>query len=352
MKPKIIFRADGNRYIGVGHVIRSLALADMLKAEFNCIWAIQQSDEYLASLIRQSASEIISLEAIDNYTSGIDEKYIYEANQFSQKHLSGNEIVVLDGYHFKTSYQQIIKSTGCKVVAIDDLHAWHNVADLIINHAEGVRLENYSAEPYTQFCLGLKFALLRSPFLRKTNAARKINSVKKIFVSMGGADTNNVCGKILMILAQVKKIEAVTVLPGNGNQHINRLEEIIRSTPGKNIQLKFNLAAQELSDELASCQLAVCPGSGTAIEACATGIGIISGHTVSNQLSILNGLKSHHCLIDVGNLVTVNSDSIYFAIMKLINNPSEINEMILHQQKLIDGKSPERLLEYFLKLSK
>ena len=39
MKPKIYIRADGNSGIGLGHVIRSLALAEMLKEDFNCIFA-------------------------------------------------------------------------------------------------------------------------------------------------------------------------------------------------------------------------------------------------------------------------------------------------------------------------
>ena len=38
MLKKILFRADGNEEIGYGHVIRSLALADMLKENFECIF--------------------------------------------------------------------------------------------------------------------------------------------------------------------------------------------------------------------------------------------------------------------------------------------------------------------------
>ena len=36
---KIIFRADAGAGIGYGHFIRSLALADMLKNDFDCVFS-------------------------------------------------------------------------------------------------------------------------------------------------------------------------------------------------------------------------------------------------------------------------------------------------------------------------
>ncbi|MDR1895166.1 MAG: UDP-2,4-diacetamido-2,4,6-trideoxy-beta-L-altropyranose hydrolase, partial [Prevotellaceae bacterium] len=39
MKRKIIFRADAGLNIGYGHFIRSLALADMLKNDFDILFA-------------------------------------------------------------------------------------------------------------------------------------------------------------------------------------------------------------------------------------------------------------------------------------------------------------------------
>src|SRR5205823_4199042 len=104
------------------------------------------------------------------------------------ENLNPTDIVVLDGYNFNTEYQQAIKNKGCKLVVIDDLHAWHQVADVVINHAEGITSPDYSAESYTQFCLGLDYVLLRKPFLQPKTSIRKITSVKKVFISMGAAD--------------------------------------------------------------------------------------------------------------------------------------------------------------------
>lgn len=45
-KRQIIFRADAGKRIGYGHFVRTLALADMLKEEFECVFVTQDPTEY------------------------------------------------------------------------------------------------------------------------------------------------------------------------------------------------------------------------------------------------------------------------------------------------------------------
>ena len=45
-KQKILFRADAGAEIGYGHFIRTLALADMLKDDFECVLYTQAPSEY------------------------------------------------------------------------------------------------------------------------------------------------------------------------------------------------------------------------------------------------------------------------------------------------------------------
>ena len=46
MKRKVFFRADAGQSIGYGHFIRTLALADMLKDDFECVFYTQAPTEY------------------------------------------------------------------------------------------------------------------------------------------------------------------------------------------------------------------------------------------------------------------------------------------------------------------
>ena len=66
MRKKIYFRADGNTDIGFGHVIRCLALADMLKDHFECIFATRFVSKYIIEEIEKSCSSYIKLKEVHN----------------------------------------------------------------------------------------------------------------------------------------------------------------------------------------------------------------------------------------------------------------------------------------------
>src|SRR5690554_1973465 len=129
----LLFRADGNNQIGMGHYIRSLALAQMLKNHFNCAFAIQNPIPAQKKNIETACERIIELK-----TSNKDEFLNFVSSQ---------DIVVIDNYCFSTEYQRAIKSKGCKLVYIDDLNDKHYVADLIISNTIGSGVQ-YSKENY------------------------------------------------------------------------------------------------------------------------------------------------------------------------------------------------------------
>jgi UDP-2,4-diacetamido-2,4,6-trideoxy-beta-L-altropyranose hydrolase len=94
-KRRVIFRADGNSRIGLGHVARSLALAHMLRGEFECVFAVQSPTKELKEQILQVCSGIISLPLC----LPSEERFVHELAAY----ISKDEIVVLDGYDFGTA---------------------------------------------------------------------------------------------------------------------------------------------------------------------------------------------------------------------------------------------------------
>jgi UDP-2,4-diacetamido-2,4,6-trideoxy-beta-L-altropyranose hydrolase len=340
LKKKIIIRADGGTSIGMGHIVRCLALADMLKHNFTIVFAIQQPNKNVINLVNTIASTIISLDITADYTM--------DAINLS-KHVNSNDIVVIDGYHFKTEYQKIIKSCGCKLVAIDDLHNWHHVADAIINHSAGMSKDLYSAETYTKFCIGLDYVLLRKEFLNATNPLRKIDAVKKIFISMGAADVGNITQKFTQTLLEIDGIEEIHLMLGGINPNLDSLRDLINLHPTK-IKSHFDISAKELKVLLSECDIAICPASSISLESCAVGIGLISGFTASNQLGNLQGMEKLKILINFGDMNSITPYEIATRISELTQHPEQLNELLANQKKMIDGKSSERLLKLFKSL--
>ena len=118
MKRKILFRADAGAEIGYGHFIRTLALADMLKDDFECVFYTQTPSEYQ----RKECEKVCRLVELP-----ADETRF----QLFLDVLNVEDIVVLDNYFYTAEYQKAIKGKGCKLVCIDDMHDKHYVADVL-----------------------------------------------------------------------------------------------------------------------------------------------------------------------------------------------------------------------------
>ncbi|MEO6830804.1 MAG: hypothetical protein ABI169_01290, partial [Chitinophagaceae bacterium] len=139
---KIYFRADGSNAMGVGHIYRCCALAQILESEFQCCFLLSKAAEKeIIAVVAAHFSEYQQLNT-DN-----------EAQEVANL-LTSEDIAVLDGYHFDTEYQKIIKSSGAKLVCVDDIAQYEFVADVVINHAGGINADIYSLAPDTKLYLG------------------------------------------------------------------------------------------------------------------------------------------------------------------------------------------------------
>ena len=103
MKPKVYFRADAGAEIGYGHFIRTLALADMLKDDFDCTFFTQCPTSYQ----RREVEKVCRLAELPADDSKFD---------IFLDCLRGDEIVVLDNYFFTADYQRLIKRKGCRLI--------------------------------------------------------------------------------------------------------------------------------------------------------------------------------------------------------------------------------------------
>src|ERR1700743_1989547 len=148
---KVFIRFDGNNQIGLGHLVRCTALAQMLKENFDIFFVCKQTSAASDDEITKLGFNLIVINNEDDFLSA----------------LTGNEIVVVDHYGLDSNYQKKIKDKSCKLVCIDDLHDVFFWADLIINPAPNAKPADYQGQVYTQFALGLDYVLLRPEFLKQ-----------------------------------------------------------------------------------------------------------------------------------------------------------------------------------------
>ncbi len=330
-KRTIIFRADGGPTIGMGHFIRTLALAEMLNDDFYCIYATQSPSDYQINEIEKVCHERIDLPA--------DETHF----DIFLNLLTGDEIVVLDNYYFTTEYQRDIKAKGCKLVCIDDIHDKHFVADLIINHAEGTSKSQYSAEKHTQFCLGYQYVLLRKDYLIKVS-----NETFKQYaclVMMGGSDPFNLTAKIISMIEPLQFSLPIAIVIGADykNDHLFQ--------PFDNIELFKGIESSKIYQLMKEAQIGIFPASTVAIEACAARLPFICGYFVDNQKEIYKGIEKNNLAICIGNYLKVVPNELMNAFEQL-NHKSIVEKIVTKQKTELDKKSKKRFIKTFNNLWK
>lgn len=329
MKQKVYIRADGSANTGLGHIVRCISLAHMLKSDFSIYFSVLDIPDSLKSEINQCGWDVTVIEKESDFIN----------------ELTGNEIVVLDGYQFDSNYQRQIKHIGSKLVFIDDLHNQHFYADLVINHAPGVTVEDYDGESYTKYLLGLDYALLRPEFLNNNSQEiNKSNSIKNVFICFGGSDFKNLTAKVLSWLPS--KYYSVTVVLGNAYLHQDVLNKVIEERQDLEIIVKDSLNAKEIRNELAQADLAIVPGSGILFEAISVGVHVISGYYIDNQIAIYDGFKALGHIIDAIDFGKEN----FLKAMKTVNDKS-LALIKKNQTQAIDGLSMNRIQEEFKNLT-
>lgn len=327
-KPLVAIRADGNSQIGLGHIHRTLALANYLKDYFSIRFYLYQADKLVTDLILGHSFQHINLSAGD-----------YNQPENFMKELKDCSIVVLDGYEFKTTYQKAIKSNGYKLVVIDDLNEWLNVADVVINHAYTGTSSAYNISEHSILLSGLKYAIIKQELLNEKRHITK-SSNSKILVCIGGTDPDNYSERIINNLLNGTDKE-ISLLTYPLNKQFKRLQELSEAN-NKRLTLYHSLNTQELIQLIQSNDIAILQPSNIALEAAAIGIYIGLIQTAENQKFIKNVLLESSCasMMDLDSL----TDSV-----NLIST-TEINKQVKSQSELFDGKSLARYINTFNQL--
>lgn len=322
MKSKILIRTDGNSQIGLGHLVRCTALAHMLKDDFETNFICKEIPFAMVAPLQGSGFGFSIIEKEDEFL----------------RQLTSNTIAVLDGSQFNIDYQKKVKSSGSKLVCIDDLHNYEFVADLIINHAPGIKPQDYKTQPFTQFALGNEYALLRPSFLEQAKKERKVEKNEIVLICFGGSDFKNLTYSSLKVVLEYSQFKKIIIITGSAYQDLRSLNSLFLSD--KRIEHHHAINEYQMLLLLGEAELVIVPAGGILLEAIALKCNVISGIYVDNQKFVYTNYNQTNCFIDAcdfseSSLRAAIEQSFYFKAKG---------------QNIIDGNSNKRLLKLFLQL--
>lgn len=340
--PPLLVRADADGAQGMGHVMRSLALA---RAWYERGGEIYFLTSYPAASLRRrielAGAAVIEID--QPYPASADLRMTRALIERLQIAGEAHPWLVLDGYHFVSEYQSAIRRTGCRLLVIDDnAQLARYDADILLNHGlHAPRLE-YRDSGDAWLLLGTRYALLRAEFEPWRGCERIIQKqAKNILITLGGADTDNVTTRVLNALSLLQDLALeVRVLAGPLNSSLAELGQITATMP--NAELCIDVA--DPAPLMAWADIAVAAAGTTAWELAFMQVPAILLVLTANQVPVAGGLDAFGAAQSLGSADGLTSGAIAAALRHLIHAAPQRRRMAERAKILLDGMGPARVL--------
>ena len=263
----LLVRTDAGGRVGTGHLMRGLALAQAWqeaggRATFvSCCRA-----EGLRKRIRSAGADLVALECPHPDPADLRVTLDVLARAKSPDTPADSTWLVLDGYQFDPAYQEAVRDTGVRLLVVDDMaHLAHYHADALLNQNLDAQRLDYTCDAEAVLLLGSRYALLRREFQRWRSFRRETpKTVRKLLVTLGGADPDNLTGTVLAALARLELPHLeVKVVVGAANRHVETLRRQARRSR-LNIELLSDVP--DVSELMAWADVALGAGGITCLE--------------------------------------------------------------------------------------
>jgi UDP-2,4-diacetamido-2,4,6-trideoxy-beta-L-altropyranose hydrolase len=336
----LIIRSDASVFMGTGHVMRCLALAQAWQdAGGNCLFAMAAQTGAIKDRLASEGIDIICLQTRPGSTQDATQLCALASSHKA-------DWVVVDGYQFDTAYHCSVKNTGVKLLLVDDTgHAGHYCADIILNWQAHSGESLYAdREPQTQLLVGPRYAMLRREFASWREWKRVIEPVgHKVLVTLGGSDPNNVTARVIQALRSVRieNLEVVVVV-GGSNPHYCALERAASEFGG---ELHFEKNASNMPELMAWADVGVSAIGITYWEICLLGLPAIIVPIVETQRHEYAQFTKIGATKHVEYSETSFVNDLGEAITQVLISSEERSAMSLSGKKLVDGHGASRVLQ-------
>jgi UDP-2,4-diacetamido-2,4,6-trideoxy-beta-L-altropyranose hydrolase len=336
---QVVFRVDASTFIGTGHVMRCLALAQAWRRTGGS--AIFASAEIAAALEVRLRGEGFQTVGLSVTPGGVEDAAI--TVELARK--QNASWIVADSYKFGMDYQRILKAAGLNLLFLDDYgHAGDYDADFILNQNLTADAALYARRsPRTRLLLGTRYVLLREEFLHGRDWKREIPSVaRKVLVTLGGADPDNVTGKVIQALRGLD-VE-VKIVVGGSNPHLEQIRSQVSSLSPDSSSLALLTDVTNMPELMAWADVAIAAGGSTSWELAFMGLPGLVIVLADNQLEVAASLERAGVAVNLGEQKRLEITGVAEAVQALLANHPRRENMSRRGRQLVDGRGAQRVL--------
>lgn len=359
----IAFRVDSSYQMGIGHVMRCLTLAKMLKQtdRVRILFFCRTVPGNVNQAILDAGFELVEMRAprADVGGSLFHSSWLGASQQEDAGELLALakslgihrfDHLIVDHYAIDSTWQQMLRPFSCKIMVIDDLGDREHDCDILLDQTFNCQNEKYRplVPAHCRLLLGTEFALLRTEFQCESAAIRQRRAradIRHILVMFGGSDPDNLSLNTLQILSRRPELEKVSVIMGRSSLHYEAVVNYCRDNP----KLHCYHAPKHIAKLMISADLAVGAAGTTAWERCACGLPSVAVIQAENQRQI------SHELAEVGVMTCLEIDEMMTGLEPQIDNwqndSAHYLDAVNRCLMICDGQGSVRVAAYLLTLS-
>jgi len=336
--PPLLVRADADTLRGSGHVMRCLALAQAWRERGGrAVFLSRCDNEVLRQRIQAAGADFVPLTTDESPGAELD------ATLSSVKSVNAS-LVVLDGYDFNLDYQIALRAAGCRLMVIDDtVRLPRYETDFLLNQNLGAERLNYVCNARACRLLGPKYAMLRREFVSWRSRLHTVPEMgRKILVTMGGSDPDNVTLKVIHALRQLQNARLqIRVVAGPANPHLDKLRDVAAGFPGR---IELLAAVPDMAALMVWADLAISGAGSTCWELACLGLPAVTLVLAENQRSIAAELGAVGTVLNLGWHEKVPLERLANSVDALLYSSFRRLRMSQTGRALVDGKGADRVV--------
>lgn len=347
----IVFRADGNSFVGAGHIMRSLSIADAFKKVGESCLFITADNELQEIIIDRGHKNLVLNSEYDHMEDELEElTQAIDARDV--------EVVFVDSYYVTKKYLrdlwQFCVNNSITLIYIDDVLAFSYPCDMLLNYNIYAKVEDYKKlykdHALPTLLIGTQYAPQRAEFQGLQD--RKVKEIAKdILISTGGADSEHIGLEIIKNISSNPDWNAYRfhMIVGMMNLDKDKIESF--SEGKENIVLYTSV--KKMSELMQSCDVAVSAAGSTLYELCLTQTPTITYVLADNQIPGAEGFEKEGVLQCVGDVraigVSTLAERIICDAIVLCNDYSKRQEIAHKMKYVVDGKGADRIVKNTIK---
>lgn len=346
----VLFRADGSQQVGMGHLMRCLALADALRQQGVTSLFVARDDKAATDLLRRQGATV---ETVPGESSMHEDL----ARTLSLAADNGSGIIVSDLCNSKVlanprgyeDYLAGLKGSGAFLVAMDDHSDACDLripADVIINPNYGTEDVSYTASNPRRLLLGHQYLIFRQEFIARAVKRRRIRPQgRRVLVLLGATDVFSVTPRVCQAAERLSRTSEIDLCIVTGmrpatNEH-RQLKQILGTLNGS-YRIMYN--SDIIADLMLWADLAIISGGLAKNEAAITGTpGIIICQS-EMQAQLVRKFEQEGTALNLGIGKELEEETIGVAIQRVLDDVSLRKEMSSKGRKLFDGRGAQRIL--------